>query len=181
MAFPAPIDDRADDATGQLTVDDLQFVRRDEVHHQLVCERVDDLTKTTRHDAAVIAQPAQRAQGGARPRSQLDLLPDLLEDRSIHASQRRHPAVQRLGEIQFAAHGGLGDLGDRGVCADPVGEHLDDLTLDQRRVDVKDDEPLGPSRQAVVLDRDVDALVHRHPRQRDLQLSINPTGRHRHP
>ena len=64
---------------------------------------------------------------------------------------------------------------------DPGGQHLDDLALDQCRVDVKDDEPLGPSRQAVVLERDVDTLVDRDPRHRRLQPLVNPVRRHRHP
>ncbi len=56
--------------------------------------------------------------------------------------------------------------------AGPLGQHLDDLALDQRRVDVEHDEPLGPPRQAVVLERDVDTLVGRDPRQRLLQLAV---------
>ncbi len=95
--------------------------------------------------------------------------------------QRRDATVQRLGEVQFAAHGGLGDLGDGRVRTDLVGQHLDDLALDQRRVDVEDDEPLGPSRQAVVLQRDVDTLVDGDPRQRGLQLAVDAAGRHRDP
>ena len=89
--------------------------------------------------------------------------------------------MQRLCEVQLASHRGLGDLGDRRVRADPVGQHLDDLALDQGGVDVKDDEPLGPSRQAVVLERDIDTLVDRDPRQRRLQLPVDRAGRHRDP
>ncbi len=133
-------------------------------------ERVDDLAEAAGHDAAVKTQAPQRAQRGARAGRQLDLLADLLEHLGGQAGQRRDAAVQRLGEIQFAAHGGLGDLGDGRLRADPVGQHLDDLALDQRRVDVKHDEPLGPSRQAVVLERDVHTLVDGHPRHRGLQL-----------
>ena len=61
------------------------------------------------------------------------------------------------------------------------GEHLDDLTLDQRGVDVEDDEPLGPSRQAVVLERDVDALGDGDPRHRGLQLRVGTARWHRDP
>ena len=122
--------------------------------------------------AAVKAQAAQRADAWSAPRGQLDLVGDLVEHLGGQARQRGHPLVQRLGEVQLAAHRGLGDLGDRGLGAGPGGEHLDDLALDQRRVDVEHDEPLGPSRQAVVLERDVDALVDRHPGQRRLQLAV---------
>ena len=181
LGFSGPVDDRPDDAAGQLSVDDLEFVGRDEVHLQLVRERVDDLTEAARHDAAVISQAPQRAQGGACPGRQLDLLPDLLEHFGGQPRQRRHPSVQRLCEVQFASHGRLGDLGDRRVRADPVGQHLDDLALDQGGVDVKDDEPLGPSRQAVILERDIDALGDGDLRQRFLQLSVDRARRHRDP
>ena len=163
LGFSRPVDDGADHPAGQLAVDDLELVGRDEVHLQLVRERVDDLAEAAGHDAAVIAQAPQRAQRGACARRQLDLLADLVEHLGGQARQRRDPAVQRLGEVQLATHRGLGDLGDGRLRARAVGEHLDDLTLDQGGVDVKDDEPLGPSRQAVVLERDVDALVDRHP------------------
>ena len=35
----------SDHPTGQLAVDDLEFVGRDEVHHQLVGQRVDHLAE----------------------------------------------------------------------------------------------------------------------------------------
>ena len=181
LGLSRPVDDRPDDPAGQLAVDDLEFVGRDEVHLQLVGERFDDLAEAAGHDAAVKTQAPQRPQRGARARRQLDLLPDLLEHFGRKAGQRRDATVQRLGEVQFAPHGGLGDLRDGRVRADPVGQHLDDLALDQRRVDVEHDEPLGPSRQAVVLQRDVHALFDGDPRQRGLQLRVGSPGRHRDP
>ena len=181
LGFSGPVDDGADHAAGQLPVDDLEFVGGDEVHLQLVRQRVDDLAEAAGHDAAVISQAAQRAQRGACPRRQLDLLPDLVEHLGRQPGQRRDPSVQRLCEVQFAAHGRLGDLGDRRVRADPVGQHLDDLALDQGGVDVKDDEPLGPSRQAVILERDIDAFGDGDLRQRFLQLSVGRARPHRDP
>ena len=60
------------------------------------------------------------------------------------ARQRGHPLLQRLGEVQLTAHRRLGDRGDLALRARAGGQHLDDLALDQRRVDVEDDQPLGP-------------------------------------
>ena len=89
--------------------------------------------------------------------------------------------MQRLGEVELASHRGFGDLGDGGVRTDLVGQHLDDLTLDQRRVDVEHDEPLASSGKAVVLQRDVHTLIDRDPRHRGLQLGVDTAGWHRHP
>jgi hypothetical protein len=88
--------------------------------------------------------------------------------------------MQRLGEVQLAAHRCLGDRGDGLFGARPGGEHFDDFLLDQRRVDVEHDESLGPPRDAVVLHRDVDARVGGDPRQHRLKLSPD-SGWHRYP
>ena len=96
------------------------------------------------------------------------------------ARQGGHPLLQRLREIQLAAHRGLGDRRDLALRARAGGQHLDDLALDQRRIDVEHDEPLGAPVQAVVLDRDVDLLLGGHPGQRGLQLAVG-SRRHRDP
>ncbi len=93
LGFSRPVDDRPDDAAGQLPVDDLEFVGGDEVHLQLVRERFDDLAEAAGHNAAVIPEAPQRAQRGACAGRQLDLLPDLLEHFGGHTGQRRHPSV----------------------------------------------------------------------------------------
>ncbi len=105
---------------------------------------------------------------------------DLVEHLGGQPGQRSDPLVQRFGEVQFAAHGGVGDRPDGFLGAGPRRQHLDDFLLDQRRVDVEHDEPLGPTRDAVVLQRDVDTDVAGDPRQHLLQLSPD-TRRHRHP
>ncbi len=68
----------------------------------------------------------------------------------------RDPAVQRLREVDLAAHRGLGDLADLGLAPGVRREHLDDLALDQGGVDVEHDEALGALRDADPLHRDVD-------------------------
>ena len=158
LGLARTVDDRADHPAGELAVDDLQLVGRDEVHHQLVRQRLDHLPETTGDDSAVIAEPAQRAQRGPRPRCQLDLLGHLVEHPGRQPGQRGDPSVQGLGEVDLTAHRRFGHLRDRRLGPGVRGEHLDDLALDQRGVDVEHDQPLGPPRQAVVLDGDVDAL-----------------------
>ena len=172
LGLSRPVDDLAHHPSGELAVDDLQLVGRHEVHHQLVCERFDHLPETTGDDAAMEAEPTQSPNGGPGSRRQLELIGHVVEHLGGQSRQSRHSLVQRLGEVQFTAHGGLGDLRHRRLRADSGGQHLDDLALDQRRVDVEHDEPLGPSRQAVVLQRDVDALFDRDPRHRRLQLAV---------
>ena len=117
---------------------------------------------------------------GPRAGGQLHVFGDLVEHLGGQAGQRADPLMQRFGEVEFAAHGRIGDRGDRVQRARPRGEHLDDFLLDQCRVDVEHDEPFGAPRDAVVLQRHVDAGVGGHPRQHFLQLAPDP-GRHGDP
>ena len=74
-------------------------------------------------------------------------------------ARQRHPLVQAGREVELAAHGPLGDRGDLlGAAPACVGEQLDDLVLDQGRVDVHDDEPAAAPGQAGGRDGDVDAV-----------------------
>ena len=73
LAFPGRSTIVADHPPCQLAVDDLQLVGGDEVHHQLVRQRLDHLTEAAGDDPAVKAQAPQRPQRGPRSRRQLDL------------------------------------------------------------------------------------------------------------
>ena len=75
-----------------------------------------------------------------------------------HTLEERDPRAERLLEVELAAHRPLGDLRDLGLAAGVRGDHLDDLALDQRGVDVHHDEPHAAAQQVGGLDRDVDAL-----------------------
>ena len=103
-------------------------------------------------EAEALHGPDQRA--GAR--GQRHRGPDLGEHRLRQAGQRGDPLVQARREVQLAAHGPLGDgrhlVGPPGVRR----EQLDDLVLDQGRVDVHDDQPAAAPSQTGGGDRDVD-------------------------
>src|SRR5690606_28145384 len=66
---------------------------------------------------------------------------DVRERLDRDAREGRDALAQRLGEVDLTAHRPLGDLGDLGARARVVGEELDDLLLDEGRVDVHDEEP----------------------------------------
>ncbi len=78
------------------------------------------------------------------------------ERSGVHPGEQGHPAAQRLGEVELAPHRLGGDPGDLLLTAGVRREHLDHLALDQGRVHVQDDQPLGPAVQARRLDGHVD-------------------------
>ena len=53
----------------------------------------------------------------------------------------------------------MGDRFHLAAAASGRGQHVDALVLDQGRIDVEDDQPLGPPAQSGRLDGDVDAGV----------------------
>ena len=78
------------------------------------------------------------------------------EHRLRQARQGGHPSAERLLEVELAGHGASGH-GSHLLLAPAVGgEHLDDLLLDQRRVDVEDHEAASAPRQPARGDGDVD-------------------------
>jgi hypothetical protein len=66
--------------------------------------------------------------------------------------------VQGLLEVQLAAHGACGDLGDLVLAPGVCGEEFDHLVLDERRVDIHDDQPLSPALETGGDHGDVDAV-----------------------
>ena len=88
--------------------------------------------------------------------------PHLVEDAGVEAFEQRDALPQRGGEVELAAHGRLGHLGHLGGAAGPVGEQVDDLVLDQRRVDVHHDQPHRPPVEAGPLHRHVHPAVDGH-------------------
>ena len=97
-----------------------------------------------RDHAAAEPEPLERADRGAGARGELDRAATSSSDRRRQARQHRDAPAQRLGEVQLAAHGRLGDLAHLGLAPGVRGpEHLDDLALDQGRVHVEHDEPLA--------------------------------------
>ena len=87
---------------------------------------------------------------------------------------------QRLLEVELAAHGCLGHGGDLVRAPGVLGEHLDHLALDERGVDVHDDETLRVPQDAALLDREVHLVLERGDREVGLQ-EVGVGTRHLHP
>src|SRR5690606_14816215 len=130
-------------------------------------------------DGEAVVEPLERADERARAGSEHDFLPDLVEHGRGQPFEQGHAAAQRLGEVDLAAHGLLGDPGDLVETAGVGGQQLDDLAADEGGVDVHDDEPLGPAGQAGALDGDVDLLGGGLGGERDAQLvGVGPGDGH---
>ena len=84
----------------------------------------------------------------------------LVERGGVDAREQRHPAPAATPRSRARrASPDSVIAGDLVLAAGVGGEHLDDLALDQRGVDVHHDEALGVAQDAALLDRDVDAVL----------------------
>lgn len=66
---------------------------------------------------------------------------------SSSPASNSHPGVQRLLEVQFAAHRRGRHLGDLILAARVRREQLDDLVLDEGGIHIHHHQPLGPAVQ----------------------------------
>ena len=124
-------------------------------------------TSTNPPDTTATVKPSRlrvrtrvRAPGVRRTASRTSSSTDRREP-----GERRDPGVQALREVELAAHRRLGDRGDLVGPAGVLGEQLDDLVLDERGVDVHDDEPAAAPGQPGRGDGDVGADLVRDQRE----------------
>lgn len=90
-----------------------------------------------------------------RTRGEGHLGGDAVEHGGIEPLQQRHPRPQGVLEVELPRHGRLGDRRHLGPASGHLGHLVDQLPLDQRRVDVKGDQPHGATTEGLALDRDV--------------------------
>ena len=81
---------------------------------------------------------------------------DVLHDRDVEPAQQRHAPREALAEVDFAPHGALGYGTNLVAHTCAVGQLVDDLRLDERRIHVEADETAAAAVDVVLLERDVE-------------------------
>ncbi len=77
----------------------------------------------------------------------------------VEALEQADPLPQRLLEVDRPVQGEIGEVGASLLGARLPGEEIDDLLLDESRVDVHDHHPLATTLQTVTLDGDIDRAL----------------------
>src|SRR5690606_16805707 len=137
------VDDLTRDAPREPPARDLEPVRPHVLDPERGSERLDDLREAARDEPE---RPPARLELGhelACTGGELDLGADLVEHRDREPCEGRDALVERGREVDLAAHRALGDLRDALTGSCPLGEELDDLGRDERRVDVRHDQTYG--------------------------------------
>ena len=74
------------------------------------------------------------------PLGEGDLLTHFIEDGLRQTGQQSDTFGQGFGEVELAGHGAFGDVGDLVSDSGVGGDEVDDLLVDERRIDVHDEQ-----------------------------------------
>src|SRR5690606_21550236 len=171
------VDDLARDATREPPARDLEPVRPHVLDPERGSERLDDLREAARDEPE---RPPARLKLGhelACTGGELDLGADLVEHRDREPCEGCDALVERGREVDLAAHRALGDLRDALSGSGTLGEELDDLGRDERRVDVRHDQTHGTG----VLRRTHTLRPAAHAHARPTRPPLDPRGAPSHP
>ena len=134
------VHDLTDHSSGELPVDDLEVVGAPVVELEALGEGRKDLVETPGHNGdgvpGLVIRRDELFGAGGEEHGLAHSIDDLL-GKSLQCPDA---GVQALGEVELAPHGRLRDGGDLGALARVLGEELDDLLLDEGRIDVHDQE-----------------------------------------
>ena len=119
------------------------------------CQGGDDLLEAPGDDPESTPGRVHGVDQLARARRRCDRGENVGEDGGGHSREGCDPLTQGLGEIKLAVHRARGNLGDPLARARGLGQFLDDLLADERRIDVGDDEagcPAGEQQRTRLID-----------------------------
>ena len=129
--------------TGELAVHDLQAVSEAKVDARGGHDLVGDLVKAAAYHADLPALAVCRAHKLQRAGGKRHALKGALEYALIQAGKQPHAFLERLLKVELAAHGALGDLRYLLAHAGLLAQQVDDLLVDERGVDIHNDEACG--------------------------------------
>src|SRR5690606_23839424 len=150
------IDDGLDSHPGDLAVLDLQFVGEYVVDTQPGLQLPGEIGKAAGENRGLVAQALEFGEQHLGPFGQAQRRTDLFQHVLGQALQQAQALLEAGTEIQLAAHGPLGDFGDLLTDSGGLGQLVDHLGLDQRRVHVEYRQTAIAAEHRVTLDGDVD-------------------------
>ncbi len=150
------IDDLALDLAGQLAVLKIELIGMDIINPEFLLEIVGEIGKATGEDRHLVAEVFECTDQPLRPFGDRQLLGNPLQHRLIQTFQQRHAPPKALGEIDFAAHGRLGNFRHLIADAGHLRQFIDHLGLDQRGIHVETDQATAAAVEIVLLHGHID-------------------------
>ena len=126
--------------TGELAVHDFQAVGQAKIDARGGHDLIGDLVEAAAYHADLPALAVRRAHKLQRAGGKRHARKGALEHTLVQAGKQPHALLERLLKVKLAAHGALGDLRYLLAHAGLLAQQVDDLLIDERRVDIHNDE-----------------------------------------
>ena len=156
------IDDRLDRHAGDLAVFDLQLVGEYVVDAQLGLQLLGEIAEAAGEDRRLVAQALELGEQHLGTLGQAQAGADIGQHVFRQPLEQRQALLEAGAEIQFAAHRALGDLRHLLANASGLGQLVDDLGLDQRRVHIEHGQATVAPVDRIALEGDIDVQLLRH-------------------
>jgi tRNA dimethylallyltransferase len=139
-------DRRVDDA-GDPTLCELEPVGDHSVKAERRCDRFGEDREPAGDERRCSSAAAHGRNQGARARSQPDPCSCVFEPASLHSPEQGDASFKCRGEVDLAVHGAPSDRRNLWAKPDGLGKLVEHLVLDDRRLQIGDEEPFAPSRR----------------------------------
>ena len=137
------VDHRAQHFARQRAVDNFQLIGDPVIHPEVLRDGPQDLVETARNHCHGVTCRFERRHEFRCALTEFHLGPYGIDDVGRQSGEDRHPGMQALGEVELAAHGRFGDRSDLLLLPGVGSQQLDDLLLDQRGINIHDQELAG--------------------------------------
>jgi len=169
-------DRRVDDA-GDPTLFELEPIGDHAVEAELRCDRVGEDREPAGDERRCRSAAAHGRDQGARARSQPDPCGCVFEPAGLHSPEQGDAGFECRGEVDLAVHGASSDRRNLWAKPDGLGELIEHLVLDDRRLQIGDEKPFAPPSRGLNENIDLGAIDQSARRLLDLPRDLLLAGR----
>ena len=157
LSFALTVHNGRNDVAGNEAIDDFEFVGMEVINAKTGLQMTSEEGEAAGEDCGLVTLAFQRGNETFAASGDGNAIEQFEDPGLGQAAEQREAAGEALLEIEFAAHGGLGDARDFFSYAFHLGQLINDLGLDEGGVHVEDNEAAGAAELGYGLDDDVDS------------------------
>ena len=157
FSFSGAVDDIAVNISGDFSVFELKHVGKNIVQPQFVLQVFTEKVKTAGYDANLVAQFFQGPDHTLGAFGKDQIMGDLSQDPDIEAFEQGNAPGETFFEVDFAVHGGCGNLGHLVAHTGVFSQDINHFTLDQGGIHIKHHQSAGMAIDIVDMKGNVDS------------------------
>ena len=155
-----PIDNLTHVAARELTVFiNFQFIGIDEIDAKPLTQVFAKECEAAAEDGYLIATGLEHLHQPRHPFGERQMLGNIFHYAGIQAFEQCHALGETLLEVNLTTHGALGDGLHFIAHPSPLGQFVNTLRLDERRIHIETDETPHAPEHIIALEREVDILI----------------------